>query len=208
MVSTSEKSTASGSGILNDVYQSIFQPGEVNDGVLKVMNGAFIGLFVILSLLVYGTGGSWHVIALLFIAVGLFVSVQWFISEFKKIEVQKNNEKKDESKESASSTGSNITRKRNQSSAASRKPKRLNLDFFTETYDITFYLKYIATWPDIFNVAETPNGNLMGYVMGKVEGKGENWHGHVTALTVGPEYRRLGLGKTLMHFLEDASEKM
>lgn len=27
--------------------------------------------------------------------------------------------------------------------------------------------------------------------MGKAEGKGELWHGHVTAVTVAPEYRRL-----------------
>lgn len=44
-------------------------------------------------------------------------------------------------------------------------------------------------------------------VMGKAEGRGENWHGHVTALTVAPDYRRLGLAATLMNFLEDVSEK-
>lgn len=44
-------------------------------------------------------------------------------------------------------------------------------------------------------------------VMGKAEGHGDNWHGHVTALTVGPEYRRLGLAATLMNILEDVSEK-
>lgn len=43
--------------------------------------------------------------------------------------------------------------------------------------------------------------------MGKAEGHGENWHGHVTALTVSPDYRRLGLAATLMKFLEDVSEK-
>lgn len=43
--------------------------------------------------------------------------------------------------------------------------------------------------------------------MGKAEGNGENWHGHVTALTVSPDYRRLGLAATLMKFLEDVSEK-
>ncbi|XP_061386008.1 N-alpha-acetyltransferase 20 [Musca vetustissima] len=43
--------------------------------------------------------------------------------------------------------------------------------------------------------------------MGKVEGHMENWHGHVTALTVSPDYRRLGLAALLMHFLEDISEK-
>eukprot|EP00960_Hanusia_phi_P045842 757458-Hanusia_phi.AAC.2 len=36
----------------------------------------------------------------------------------------------------------------------------------------------------------------MGYIMGKAEGLGENWHGHVTALTVAPEFRRIGLGQS------------
>ena len=44
--------------------------------------------------------------------------------------------------------------------------------------------------------------------MGKVEGKNENWHGHVTAVTVAPEYRRLAVGKKLMTMLEDISEKV
>lgn len=44
-------------------------------------------------------------------------------------------------------------------------------------------------------------------VMGKAEGHGENWHGHVTALAVSPDYRRLGLATSLMNFLEDVSEK-
>ena len=47
----------------------------------------------------------------------------------------------------------------------------------------------------------------MGYIMGKAEGSGENWHGHVTALTVAPQYRRLGLAAKLMSILEDISEK-
>lgn len=44
--------------------------------------------------------------------------------------------------------------------------------------------------------------------MGKVEGKDKNWHGHVTAVTVAPAYRRLGLASQLMHFLERVSEDM
>ena len=46
----------------------------------------------------------------------------------------------------------------------------------------------------------------MGYVMGKSEGGKELWHGHVTAVTVAPEYRRLGLAKQLMQSLEETSE--
>lgn len=43
----------------------------------------------------------------------------------------------------------------------------------------------------------------MGYMLGKVEGEGKLWHGHVSAVTVAPEYRRLGLAKTLMDDLEE-----
>lgn len=35
----------------------------------------------------------------------------------------------------------------------------------------------------------------------------ENWHGHVTAVTVGPEHRRLGLAADLMTRLEQVSEQ-
>jgi len=45
-------------------------------------------------------------------------------------------------------------------------------------------------------------------VLGKVEGEGKLWHGHVTAVTVAPEYRRLGLARNLMKLLEDISEKV
>jgi len=44
-------------------------------------------------------------------------------------------------------------------------------------------------------------------VIGKAEGTGENWHGHVSAVTVAPEYRRLGLARKLMDFIEELSEK-
>ena len=43
--------------------------------------------------------------------------------------------------------------------------------------------------------------------MGKCEGENEDWHGHVTALTVAPDYRRLGIGQQLMNHLEEVSEK-
>ena len=51
-------------------------------------------------------------------------------------------------------------------------------------------------------------GNSSIAVMGKVEGQGESWHGHVTAVTVAPEYRRQQLAKKLMNLLEDISDKM
>ena len=44
-------------------------------------------------------------------------------------------------------------------------------------------------------------------VIGKVEGEKELWHGHVTAVTVAPESRRLGLATKLMAQLEAVTER-
>ncbi|XP_064411822.1 N-alpha-acetyltransferase 20 isoform X4 [Latimeria chalumnae] len=85
----------------------------------------------------------------------------------------------------------------------------INLDPLTETYGIPFYLQYLAHWPEYFVVAEAPGGELMGYIMGKAEGSvaREEWHGHVTALSVATEFRRLGLAAKLMELLEEISER-
>lgn len=85
------------------------------------------------------------------------------------------------------------------------KFNNINLDVLTETYNMPFYLYYMSRWPEAFTVAEAPGGDLMGYMLGKSEGKDELWHGHVSAVTVAPTYRRLGLAKTLMDDLEEMS---
>jgi len=82
----------------------------------------------------------------------------------------------------------------------------VNLDQYTETYHQGFYLQYLAQWPEYFAVNDSPDGRMMGYVMGKVEGKHKNWHGHVSAVTVAPEARRLGLAGRLMTYLENVSD--
>ena len=43
-------------------------------------------------------------------------------------------------------------------------------------------------------------------VLGKVEGEDKLWHGHVTAVTVASDCRRLGLATKLMNILEDTTE--
>ncbi|CAH7670779.1 acyl-CoA N-acyltransferase [Phakopsora pachyrhizi] len=106
----------------------------------------------------------------------------------------------------------------------------VNLDPWTETYSVSYYLQYLCTWPDLINLAEAPNGQVMGYgkynielekkrfnfdqainstqkVMGKTEGEGKNWHGHVSAITVSPLYRRLSLARSMMGLLEQASDQ-
>lgn len=87
------------------------------------------------------------------------------------------------------------------------KFNHINLDPLTETYNISFYMTYVSTWPSLCATYEDSNGRLMGYILGKAEGNKELWHGHVTAVTVSPEYRRLGVAKNLMAHLEDVSEK-
>nr|CEL68446.1 TPA: Ard1-prov protein, related [Neospora caninum Liverpool] len=83
----------------------------------------------------------------------------------------------------------------------------VNLDGFTETFLQSFYLRYLSNWPELCIVADGPDGTVAGYIIGKVEGKGRDWHGHVTALSVAPEFRKCGLARKLMAFLEDISEK-
>jgi len=82
------------------------------------------------------------------------------------------------------------------------KFNNINLDVLTETYSMPFYLSYMSQWPEAFTAAEAPDGSLMGYMLGKAEGMDSLWHGHVSAVTVAPTYRRLGLAKTLMDDFE------
>ncbi|KAI0200994.1 N-acetyltransferase 5 [Astrocystis sublimbata] len=93
---------------------------------------------------------------------------------------------------------------------------KCNLDPFTETYDIGFYLQYYSNWPSLFQVAVDNNGNILGYIMGKTESSPDYfkhsehylpWHAHITALTVAPEARRLGIGRILSEKLEAGAEK-
>lgn len=44
-------------------------------------------------------------------------------------------------------------------------------------------------------------------VLGKSEGEGKNWHGHVTAVSVAPEFRKMGIASRLMTLLEKTSEQ-
>lgn len=88
------------------------------------------------------------------------------------------------------------------------KFNHINLDPLTETYNVSFYMQYCATWPSLCATYEDTNGRLMGYILGKAEGHEKLWHGHVTAVTVSPEYRRLAVAKNLMAHLETVSETL
>lgn len=92
----------------------------------------------------------------------------------------------------------------------------VNMDHWTETYSNGFYLNYLGQWPDMtLTACAAHSGRMMGYVLGKAEGRAAparasademSLHGHVTAVTVAPEYRRLGVAQMLMDFFEIGSE--
>ena len=84
----------------------------------------------------------------------------------------------------------------------------VNTDQLTETYSTSFYGEYLTHWPEYQQVARHPSGLVMGYMLGKVEGDGEDWHGHVSAVTVAPTFRRLGLADKLMANLEQTSDEL
>ncbi|RKP25966.1 ER protein Pkr1-domain-containing protein, partial [Syncephalis pseudoplumigaleata] len=65
---------------MHGLWTSIFTPGA-NSQLLLAMNVSFVALFLSLLFLLLATGGNGHVFALLFIAMGLFASVQWFVRE-------------------------------------------------------------------------------------------------------------------------------
>ncbi|KAI9756855.1 MAG: hypothetical protein M4579_003691 [Chaenotheca gracillima] len=91
-----------------------------------------------------------------------------------------------------------------------------NLDPLTETYDLSFYLNYLAKWPSMFNVVEGTSGEINGYIMGKLESsprafsQSEHslpWHGHITAVTIAPRARRMGFARKLCESLENISDE-
>lgn len=87
-----------------------------------------------------------------------------------------------------------------------RRLQNINLDAWTETFHMNFYLSYLVRWPELCFVAETPDGTLAGYLIGKVEGTDSEWHAHVSAVSVAPEFRRCKLARRLMDRYEAVSE--
>ena len=89
------------------------------------------------------------------------------------------------------------------------KLDNVNLDILTENFPIEFYFEYLILWPELFfksveltiNTIEN-NNNISGYMMAKTEGNAHEWHTHITAVTVAPEFRRISLASRLCNSLE------
>lgn len=83
----------------------------------------------------------------------------------------------------------------------------VNLDPFTENFNLLFYSQYVCEWPQLFfkSVEPTSHGSeISGYMMGKTEGQltKKEWHTHITAVTINRDYRRIGLASDLCRHLE------
>ncbi|GMM49148.1 peptide alpha-N-acetyltransferase complex B subunit [Starmerella bacillaris] len=86
------------------------------------------------------------------------------------------------------------------------KINETNLDVLTENYELEYYLQYLLKWPSLVFKTETPDSEVIGYMLGKSEGVNLDWHSHISAVTVSKNYRRLGIGKLLVDQLVVSSE--
>lgn len=88
-----------------------------------------------------------------------------------------------------------------------------NLDGKSENFSLGYYLDYLLEFPDDFiavRAVHNPSANLsdlaytvpvLGYIFGKLENKQYDCI-HVSALSVGPPYRKMGIASELMRIIE------
>ncbi|KAH8255499.1 hypothetical protein KR038_004741 [Drosophila bunnanda] len=79
----------------------------------------------------------------------------------------------------------------------------LVFDALTEVYSLTFFVEHLLKFPGLSQIAVAPGpeGRRMGYIFGKenLTRTGDS-QGHISALTVSAEYRRLGVATALMDY--------
>ncbi|VDN53349.1 unnamed protein product [Dracunculus medinensis] len=74
-----------------------------------------------------------------------------------------------------------------------------NLLCLPENYQMKYYFYHALSWPQLSYVADDEKGNIVGYVLAKMEEETDDEpHGHITSLAVKRSYRRLGLAQKLM----------
>ncbi|SHO75700.1 Similar to S.cerevisiae protein ARD1 (Subunit of protein N-terminal acetyltransferase NatA) [Malassezia sympodialis ATCC 42132] len=78
--------------------------------------------------------------------------------------------------------------------------QKCNLHNLPENYTMRYYFYHELTWPQLSYVAEDEKGNIVGYILGKMDEEPENGipNGHVTSISVLRSHRRLGLANKLM----------
>lgn len=81
------------------------------------------------------------------------------------------------------------------------KMQSTNLICLPENYSFKYYIYHYLSWNPLLYCAEDTNGNIVGYVLAKLEEDEENSniiHGHITSISILRSYRRLGIATKLM----------
>ena len=66
------------------------------------------------------------------------------------------------------------------------------------SYQLKYYMYHILAWPQLLHVAENHKGQIVGYVLAKMEDDANPPHGHITSLAVLRTHRKCGLATKLM----------
>lgn len=86
--------------------------------------------------------------------------------------------------------------------------QRCNLMCLPENYQLKYYFYHILSWPQLLYVAEDYDGQIVGYVLAKMEEEATEVHGHITSLSVARTHRKLGLASRLMSAAHNAMREV
>ena len=74
-----------------------------------------------------------------------------------------------------------------------------NLWCLPENYQMKYYFYHLLSWPQLLMVAEDFDGQIVGYVLAKMEeDASQPKHGHITSLSVLRTHRKRGIATALM----------
>lgn len=74
-----------------------------------------------------------------------------------------------------------------------------NLWCLPENYQMKYYFYHLLSWPQLLWVAEDFDGQIVGYVLAKMEeDESQPKHGHITSLSVLRTHRKRGIATMLM----------
>ena len=82
----------------------------------------------------------------------------------------------------------------------------INLDRFSESFTLDYYLYYLKTYTEDCYCISDMSDMPIGYVLSKLECQDKSvsiFNNHLSAISVAPNYRRYKIGSILMNILED-----
>lgn len=85
-----------------------------------------------------------------------------------------------------------------------------NLWCLPENYQMKYYFYHLLSWPQLLWVAEDHDGQIVGYVLAKMEEdtSKDPPHGHITSLSVLRSHRKRGIATALMRRSQVEMEKV